>query len=76
MSNDIGRKIKLIRQAKKISQLELSKATAIDNTRLSLIENGHVQPTDEQLSRIREALAWTPELDEIIERLAALPAQQ
>lgn len=73
MSDNIGYRIKLIRQARRVSQLELSKMVSIDNTRLSLIENGHVQPTDEQLSRIREALGWTPELDEVLSRIAALP---
>lgn len=75
MSDSIGHKIKLVRQARQVSQLELSKRVGIDNTRLSLIENGHINPTAEQLARIREALGWTPELDEALSRIAAIPAK-
>jgi len=70
MSENIGHKIKLIRQARRVSQLELAKITGIDNSRLSLIENDHVSPSERQLARIREALNWTPEIDELVEAIA------
>lgn len=76
MGITLGKQLKVIREARGVSQWELSSMTGIDRSRLSLIENGHVEPTDEQLSRIREALAWTPELDELVERLAAMPDVQ
>ena len=67
---NIGHKIKLIRQAKRVSQLELAKATGIDNSRLSLIENGYVEPTSEQLAKIKAALHWPS--DEAVEAAFAL----
>ena len=65
MNNQIGRRIKLIREARSISQLELAKSAQIDNSRLSLIENGHVLPSESQLSRIKAALNWPS--DEAVE---------
>lgn len=70
MENRIGHKIKLIRQARRISQLEIAKLTGIDNTRLSLIENGYANPTDEQLAKIKAALSWPS--DEAVEAAFAL----
>jgi len=61
---------------RKMSQIELARQTGLSQFIISFIETNRALPTDEQLIRIREALAWTPEMDEIIERLAALPAQQ
>lgn len=65
MDNHIGHRIKLIRQVKQVSQLELAKITGIDNSRLSLIENGYVKPTSEQLDKIKAALNWPS--DEAVE---------
>ena len=58
MEQGIGHKIKLIRQARKVSQLDLAKRIGIDNSRLSLIENGHVEPSAEQLAAIKATLRW------------------
>lgn len=65
MDNHIGHRIKLIRQVKQVSQLELARAIGIDNSRLSLIENGYVKPTSEQLDKIKAALNWPS--DEAVE---------
>jgi len=65
MDNHIGHRIKLIRQVKQVSQLELARAIGIDNSRLSLIENGYVEPTGEQLDKIKAALNWPS--DEAVE---------
>lgn len=65
MDNHIGHRIKLIRQVKQVSQLELARAIGIDNSRLSLIENGYVEPTSEQLDKIKAALNWPS--DEAVE---------
>lgn len=58
-----------------MSLYELQEMTGIHYTWLSRIENGRAVPTDEQLSRIREAVGWTPELDEALSRIAAIPAK-
>jgi transcriptional regulator with XRE-family HTH domain len=70
MDNHIGHRIKLIRQVKQVSQLELARAIGIDNSRLSLIENGYVEPTSEQLDKIKAALNWPS--DEAVEAAFAL----
>ena len=61
--------IKIVRTARRMSQWALANATGIDRSRLSLIENGHVTPTAEQLVLIREALNWTEEIEPHLEAL-------
>ena len=72
----IGNQIRIMRAKRRISQPELAKRTGLSQFIISFIETNKALPTDDQLARIREALAWTPELDELVERLAAVPDAQ
>ncbi len=56
------RKFKLFRTILGISQWDLAEQTKIRNYRLSLIENGRVEPKDEELEALAKALGTTPEL--------------
>lgn len=56
----LGDKVRQERVLLSLSQATLAEAMGIDTTLLSKIENGHVQPTQEQLQAIIDAL----ELDE------------
>lgn len=62
-------KLKVARRIRDVSQWELSRQTGIGRSQLSLIENGYVEPTNEQVERIKAALNWTTELDECLEAL-------
>ena len=52
----LGDKVKLGRFLLSLSQAELAAVMGIDTTLLSKIENGHIQPTQEQLQAIINAL--------------------
>ena len=52
----LGDKLKQERVLLNLSQAELAEAMGIDTTLLSKIENGHIQPTQEQLQAIINAL--------------------
>lgn len=69
MPISLGRQLKIVREARGFSQWDLSNRTGIDRSRLSLIENGHIEPTIEQLESIKIALNWTLELDAHLEAL-------
>ena len=53
--------IKLFRNLRRKSQFELSLATRIPSYRLSRLENGLVNPTEEELGRLARALCTSPE---------------
>ncbi len=55
------KKLKLTRIDKDISQWDLSQTTGIPNYRISLIENGRVQPKAEELEALAAALGTTAE---------------
>ncbi len=52
----LGDKVRLERVLTNLSQAQLAAAMGIDTTLLSKIENGHIQPTQEQLQAIIDAL--------------------
>ncbi len=56
---NLGDKVKQERVLLKHSQADLAVAMGIDTTLLSKIENGHVQPTQQQLQAIIDALELT-----------------
>ena len=72
----VGDRIRIMRAKRRMSQLELARRTGLSQFVLSFIETNKAIPTPEQLARIRQALGWTPELDELVERLAAVPDAQ
>lgn len=61
--------LKMMRQARGLTQEQLAEKTGIPNTYLSLMETGKVIPADEWDTRLREALAWTPETDDLLHSL-------
>jgi len=54
--------IKIFRNLRRKSQFELSLATRIPSYRLSRLENGLVDPTEEELERLAIALDTSPEM--------------
>ena len=56
----LGKRIREIRIAKKLTQEELSELTDIGASSISKIESGHFHPTDENLERIAKALEVEP----------------
>jgi len=66
---NIQKSLKAVRALKSLSQWELAKITGIPNYRLSLIENGRIQPTEEEFSQIIDGLGVTEkELQELSEK--------
>ena len=51
--------LKIIRITKGVKQWDLSRETGIPNYRISLIENGRVQPKTEELEALAKALGST-----------------
>ena len=49
--------LKLERIKAGLKQLEVFKATGIDRARLSLIENGWIEPRAEEIQKIKEAIS-------------------
>lgn len=68
---DFSTRMKALRQARGLSQVDLADKTGIPNTLLSLIETGKVYPGPDYERRIREALGW----DEHAETALAMLAQ-
>lgn len=56
----LGKRIREIRIAKKLTQEDLSELTDIGASSISKIESGHFHPTDENLEKIAKALKVEP----------------
>jgi len=56
------KKLKLIRTIKGMSQWDLAVQTGIRNYRLSLFENGRIEPKADELKALAKALETTVEL--------------
>ena len=56
------KKLRLIRTIKGLSQWDLAAQSGIRNYRLSLLENGRVEPKAEELEALAEVLGTTVEL--------------
>lgn len=50
------KKIKLLRLCENLTQIDLSTASGVPVSRISLIECGHVRPTNRELSDLAHAL--------------------
>ncbi len=59
--NEFMKNLKIARILKGTSQWDLSTKTGIPNYRISLIENGRVEPKPEELKALAEALETTPQ---------------
>lgn len=55
--------LKMMRQARGLTQEQLAEKAGIPNNYLSLMETGKVVPAGEWDARIRAALGWTPEAE-------------
>ena len=53
---NIGEKIKTVREAKNLSQKEISNMVLMDQSQYSKIENGKTDPTTNTLEKIAKAL--------------------
>ena len=62
--------LRMMRQARGLTQEQLAEKSGIQNTYLSLMETGKVIPAGEWDTRLREALGWTPEADASLAQLA------
>ena len=54
--------LRVVRRKKDITQIELSKLTGIQTSKISLIENGHVAPTMDEIRAFKkifnDAIDW------------------
>lgn len=73
-SASYGSQLKALRQARGLTQEQLAEKTGILNTYLSLIETGKVIPSDDWDVKIREALNWTTETNELLAVLLHNPS--
>jgi len=60
--NSLARKLRLFRTILGLSQRDVFAQSGIQNYRLSLLENGHVEPSAEELEALAKVLGTTPEL--------------
>ena len=61
---EFGRKLRLLRVARGMSQIALGKLTGIPDSYISAIETGKLTPTPEWEARLRDALDWPANADE------------
>ena len=61
--------LRMMRQARGLTQEQLAEKTGIPNTYLSLMETGKIIPAGEWDTRLREALDWTPDTDDLLRKL-------
>ena len=61
--------LRMMRQARGLTQEQLAEKCGIPNTYLSLMETGKVIPAGEWDAKLREALDWTPETDTLLNSL-------
>ena len=66
---DFGFRMRLMRAVRDMSQIELSVYAAVNRDYLRRAEAGELELNDDAKERIRQALDWTPEVDETLERL-------
>lgn len=70
LSNNVSNKIKIVRASRGMTQTQLSEATGLSQWFISEVERGRVNPTVDELERIKAALNWTSALDVHLEALA------
>ncbi len=56
MSKPERNRLRVLRAERRITQLALARKTRINPTRISFIENGHVDPTPDERDRLARAL--------------------
>lgn len=64
-----GSQLRTMRQLRGLTQEQLATMAGIPNTYLSLMETGKVIPGNEWDIRLRAALDWTPDTDDLLNTL-------
>lgn len=67
---EFGTKVRMMRTARNMSQLDLAEASGISNRDLSYIETGRMLPTPEMEATLRRILTWSSREDEALNVLA------
>lgn len=71
-----GKKLRTLRTARGLSQIELSKLAQVDNRFISLIETDKILPNPAWEQRLREALGWDQDAERGLEILEGQPEQE
>jgi transcriptional regulator with XRE-family HTH domain len=66
---EFGVQLKTLRNARGWTQDQLAEQAGIPNTYLSLMETGKIVPAGEWARRLRAALGWTAETDDLLTAL-------
>lgn len=66
---DTPERIRTVRMVRALTQVQLAMAMGMSPATLSLWETGQKAPTTEQMTALREALHWTPDIDEWLDSL-------
>ena len=69
MTPTFAERLRLMRAKAGLSQRDLEELTGINFRDISKIEQGIFLPTPNIERRLREALNWTPEVDEALDRI-------
>jgi transcriptional regulator with XRE-family HTH domain len=67
---EFSTRVRVMRTARGMSQLDLADAVKVSNRDLSYIETGKMLPTPEIEAAIRQVLRWGPREDEALNVLA------
>ncbi len=66
---DFGARLRMLRVGAGLSQRELAAMVDLSASEISKLENGVYRPGIDIERRIRQALNWTPEVDEALDRI-------
>lgn len=61
--------LKKVREAKHLSQSELSRRAGLCATTISTIESGRLKPYENQKLKIAKALKWSGDVEELFEEV-------
>lgn len=68
---DFGKRLRLVRMIRELSQQELSRQLHINIRYISDIERGFMYPNQDFVNQLRAALGWTERVDALLDELAA-----
>lgn len=55
---NLGTKIRIVRVTRGMRQTEFAKLVGVDQAYMSKFESGRMNPTEDELARIKQALDW------------------
>ena len=67
-----GRKMRIVRAARDMSQWALYLATAVSPGKIARCELGRYELSKDEEDKVRQELRWPPESDTIIEQVVAI----